>query len=64
MILGVSLVTLRKRVGMVFQRPNPLPLFCRENVLFGPRAHGIEDPDVLEEILQKSLQGRGGCGRK
>lgn len=55
----LSVVALRKRVGMVFQRPNPFPFSVRDNVLFGPRAHGIEDPDVLEEILQKSLQGAG-----
>ena len=56
---GVSLVRLRKRVGMVFQRPNPFPISVRDNVLFGPRAHGITDRALLEQILERSLQGAG-----
>jgi phosphate transport system ATP-binding protein len=56
---GMNLVQLRKRVGMVFQRPNPFPLSVRDNVLFGPRAHGIGDRDRLNEILEASLRGAG-----
>ncbi|MBP8951770.1 MAG: phosphate ABC transporter ATP-binding protein [Armatimonadetes bacterium] len=55
----ISLVTLRKRVGMVFQRPNPFPFSVRENVLFGPHAHGIVGRDHLEELLERSLKGAG-----
>jgi phosphate transport system ATP-binding protein len=56
---GMSVVTLRKRVGMVFQRPNPFPFSVRDNVLFGPRAHGVVERDRLEDILRRSLQGAG-----
>ena len=56
---NVSLVRLRKRVGMVFQRPNPFPISVRDNVLFGPRAHGVADRAHLEELLERSLQGAG-----
>ncbi len=55
----ISLVTLRKRVGMVFQRPNPFPFSVRETVLFGPHAHGIVGRDHLEELLERSLKGAG-----
>lgn len=55
----VSVVSLRKRVGMVFQRPNPFPFSVRDNVLFGPRAHGITDPAYLEHLLEQSLRGAG-----
>ncbi|MBM3473161.1 MAG: phosphate ABC transporter ATP-binding protein [Armatimonadetes bacterium] len=55
----MSLVRLRRRVGMVFQRPNPFPLSVRDNVLFGPRAHGITPRDRLQEILEASLKGAG-----
>jgi phosphate transport system ATP-binding protein len=54
-----SVVALRKRVGMVFQRPNPFPFSVRDNVLFGPRAHGVTDRDYLEHILEQSLRGSG-----
>jgi phosphate transport system ATP-binding protein len=55
----MSLVRLRRRVGMVFQRPNPFPLSVRDNVLFGPRAHGISERDQLQAILEKGLKGAG-----
>ncbi|MCU0771632.1 MAG: phosphate ABC transporter ATP-binding protein [Verrucomicrobia bacterium] len=54
----VSLVELRKSVGMVFQRPNPLPLSVRENVLFGLRIHserGALKPDALEAAVEQAL---------
>lgn len=47
---------LRKRVGMVFQKPNPFPKSIRENVLFGPKIHGERDRYKLEEILETSLR--------
>jgi phosphate transport system ATP-binding protein len=56
---SMSLVRLRQRVGMVFQRPNPFPLTVRDNVLFGPRAHGTAQRGRLQEILEGSLRGAG-----
>ncbi len=47
---------LRKRIGMVFQRPNPFPMSIRENLTFGPRLHGIKDEDELERIVEDSLR--------
>ena len=52
---GVDLTILRKRVGMVFQRPNPFPLSIFHNVTHGPRIHGITKRSKLEDIAQKSL---------
>jgi phosphate transport system ATP-binding protein len=51
-----DLVTLRKRVGMVFQRPNPFPLSVYENIVFGPRVHSAIDKYALDEIVQQSLR--------
>jgi phosphate transport system ATP-binding protein len=56
---GQSLVLLRKRVGMVFQRPNPFPLSIRENVTYGPRVHGEGRRGVLEAAVERSLQAVG-----
>jgi phosphate transport system ATP-binding protein len=53
---GVDLVTLRRRVGMVFQRPNPFPKSVYDNVAFGPRLFGIKDRDSLDEIVERSLK--------
>lgn len=53
----VDPVVLRKRVGMVFQKPNPFPMSVFENVAYGPRVHGIKDKRRLEEIVEKSLVG-------
>ena len=47
---------LRKRVGMVFQKPNPFPMSVYENIAFGPRTHGIHKKKELDEIVEKSLQ--------
>jgi phosphate transport system ATP-binding protein len=52
---GQSLISLRKKVGMVFQRPNPFPLSCFDNVAYGPRVHGLHDRRALEAILERSL---------
>jgi phosphate transport system ATP-binding protein len=51
----VILTQLRKKVGMVFQRPNPFPLSIFDNVVFGPRLHGQPRKAELEEILERSL---------
>ncbi|MCL1996407.1 MAG: phosphate ABC transporter ATP-binding protein PstB [Defluviitaleaceae bacterium] len=47
---------LRKRVGMVFQKPNPFPMSIYDNVAYGPRTHGIKDRKSLDEIVEKSLK--------
>jgi phosphate transport system ATP-binding protein len=53
---GVDLLALRKKVGMVFQRPNPFPLSVADNVLYGLRVHGVRDPRKLDEKLTRSLE--------
>lgn len=53
---GMDVVALRKRVGMVFQRPNPFPKSIYENVAYGPRVHGINDRKELDAIVEKSLR--------
>jgi phosphate transport system ATP-binding protein len=53
---GVDLQRLRKKVGMVFQRPNPFPLSIYKNVVYGLKVHGILDKDVIEDRLQWSLE--------
>jgi phosphate transport system ATP-binding protein len=52
----IDVVELRKRVGMVFQKPNPFPLSVFENVAFGPRRHGVNNRGKLEAIVEKSLR--------
>lgn len=47
---------LRKRVGMVFQKPNPFPMSIYDNVAYGPRTHGIKQKSKLDEIVEKSLR--------
>lgn len=51
-----DLVTLRKKVGMVFQRPNPFPLSIYENIVFGQRVHNAVKKYALDEIVEKSLK--------
>ena len=51
-----DLMTLRRKIGMVFQRPNPFPLSVYENVVFGPRIHGPAGKNELDDIAEKSLQ--------
>ena len=53
---SVRLEELRTRVGMVFQKPNPFPKSIYENVLYGPKIHGIKDKKILSEILETSLK--------
>lgn len=50
-------IYLRKRVGMVFQRPNPFPMSIYDNIAYGPRIHGIKNKKVLDELVEKSLKG-------
>ena len=52
---GVDLTQLRKRVGMVFQRPNPFPLSVYDNVVYGPRVHGVRSKSDLDAIVERSL---------
>ena len=52
----VDVVNLRKRVGMVFQRPNPFPMSIYDNVAYGPRIHGIKKKWQLDEIVENSLR--------
>ncbi|GBC99173.1 Phosphate import ATP-binding protein PstB 3 [bacterium HR17] len=53
---GVDVVTLRRRVGMVFQKPNPFPKSIFDNVAYGPRIHGIRDKRRLQEIVERALK--------
>ncbi len=53
---GADLLALRKKVGMVFQRPNPFPLSVYDNVVYGLRVHGLRDKRDLEEKLVRSLE--------
>jgi len=48
---------LRKRVGMVFQKPNPFPMSIYDNITYGPRIHGIKNRRQLDEIVERSLEG-------
>ncbi|WP_405390713.1 MULTISPECIES: phosphate ABC transporter ATP-binding protein PstB [Peribacillus] len=48
---------LRTQVGMVFQKPNPFPKSIYENVIYGPKIHGIKNKKILDEIVEKSLKG-------
>ena len=54
---GVDTTLLRKKVGMVFQQPNPFPMSIYDNVAYGPRVHGIKNKAKLEEIVENSLRG-------
>ena len=53
---GMDVNLLRKRVGMVFQQPNPFPMSIYDNVAYGPRTHGIRSRAKLDEIVEKSLR--------
>lgn len=54
---GVDTTLLRKKVGMVFQQPNPFPMSIYENIAYGPRIHGIKSREKLDEIVESSLRG-------
>lgn len=51
-----DVIEIRKKVGMVFQKPNPFPLSVYDNVAYGPRIHGIKQRSRLDEIVEKSLR--------
>lgn len=49
-------ISLRKKVGMVFQQPNPFPMSIYDNIAYGPRVHGIKDKKILDKIVEDSLK--------
>lgn len=53
----VDTTLLRKKVGMVFQQPNPFPMSIYDNIAYGPRIHGIKNKSQLDEIVESSLKG-------
>ncbi len=54
---NVDTTLLRKKVGMVFQQPNPFPMSIYDNIAYGPRIHGIKKKGELDEIVERSLKG-------
>lgn len=52
---GMDVNVLRKRVGMVFQKPNPFPMSIYDNIAYGPRTHGVRSRVMLDEIVERSL---------
>ncbi|AWI34714.1 phosphate ABC transporter ATP-binding protein PstB [Helicobacter apodemus] len=55
----IPINTLRKKVGMVFQKPNPFPMSIYDNIAFGPKTHGIKKKAKLDEVVQASLEDVG-----
>lgn len=53
----VDTTLLRKKIGMVFQQPNPFPMSIYDNIAYGPRIHGIKNKERLDEIVETSLKG-------
>lgn len=54
---STDVIELRKRVGMVFQQPNPFPMSIYDNIAYGPRTHGVRRKSQLDEIVENSLRG-------
>ena len=54
---GQDVTDLRRRIGMVFQKPNPFPMSIYDNVAYGPRTHGIRSKVKLDELVEESLRG-------
>lgn len=54
---NIDTTVLRKKVGMVFQQPNPFPMSIYDNIAYGPRVHGIKDKGRLDELVENSLKG-------
>jgi phosphate transport system ATP-binding protein len=54
---GIDVIALRKRMGMVFQKPNPFPMSIYENVIFPLRVDGVRDRTILEETVERALRG-------
>lgn len=53
---GINVTLLRKKVGMVFQKPNPFPMSVYDNIAYGPRTHGIHNKEKLDKIVETSLK--------
>ncbi|MFX1295739.1 MAG: phosphate ABC transporter ATP-binding protein PstB [Promethearchaeota archaeon] len=53
---NIDVVDVRTRIGMIFQKPNPFPMTIYDNIAYGPRVHGNNDPDSLDEIIEHSLK--------
>ena len=60
---GVSATEVRRRIGMVFQKPNPFPKSIYDNVAFGPQVNGIKSKTELDDIVEQSLRGPR-CGTR
>jgi len=54
---NMDCIGLRRRIGMVFQRPNPFPASIWDNVVYGPKLHGIKNREILQETVEQSLKG-------
>ena len=54
---NVDTTLLRKKIGMVFEQPNPFPMSIYDNIAYGPRIHGIKNKSKLDEIVEESLRG-------
>ena len=54
---NVDTTILRKKIGMVFQQPNPFPMSIYDNIAYGPRVHGIKNKAKLDQIVEESLRG-------
>ena len=54
-----DVIALRKKVGMVFQKPNPFPKTIHENITYGPKLHGQKDKTKLDEIVERTLREVG-----
>ena len=54
---GVDVTDLRRRIGMVFQKPNPFPMSIYDNIAYGPRTHGVKNKSKLDDIVENSLRG-------
>ena len=54
---GMDVTDLRRRIGMVFQKPNPFPMSIYDNVAYGPRTHGMRSKVRLDEVVEQSLRG-------
>ena len=59
----VDVTLLRKKVGMVFQQPNPFPMSIYDNITYGPKIHGIKSKERLDEIVEKKFEGGSPLGR-
>ena len=53
----IEITELRRRVGMVFQKPNPFPMSIYDNIAYGPRTHGVKNKAKLDDIVERSLRG-------